>query len=34
MPRADTNALNAHLAEIGRTVDPGAHAVVILDQAG
>ena len=34
MPRADTHAMNAHLAEIGRTVDPGAHAVVILDQAG
>ena len=34
MPRADTNALNAHLAEIGRIVEPGAHAVVILDQAG
>ena len=34
MPRADTHAMNAHLAEIGLTVDPGAHAVVILDRAG
>jgi transposase len=24
----------AHLAEISKAVDPGAHAVVILDQAG
>ena len=34
MPRADTQALNAHLAEIARTVEPGAHALVMLDQAG
>ena len=34
MPRADTHAMNAHLAEIGLAVEPGAHAVVILDQAG
>ena len=34
MPRADTHALNAHLAEIGLAIDPGAHAVVILDRAG
>ena len=34
MPRADTRALNAHLAEIARTVEPGAHALVMLDQAG
>ena len=26
--------MNAHLEEISRTVDPGAHAVLILDQAG
>ncbi len=32
MPRADTEGLNAHLAEIARTVVPGAHAV--LDGAG
>ena len=34
MPRADTHAMNAHLAEIGLAVEPGAHAVVMLDQAG
>lgn len=34
MPRADTEGLNAHLAEIARTVAPGAHAVLILDGAG
>jgi hypothetical protein len=28
MPFADTAAMNAHLAEISRTVAPGAHAVV------
>jgi len=26
--------MNEHLKEISRTVDPGAHAVLILDQAG
>jgi hypothetical protein len=26
--------MTAHLAEISAMVDPGAHAVVILDQAG
>lgn len=26
--------MNAHLVEIGRTVDPGAHAVLMLDGAG
>ena len=34
MPRADTQALNAHLAEIAQTVEPGAHALVMLDRAG
>jgi len=34
MPRADTPAMSAHLAEIARTVAPGAHAVVVLDGAG
>jgi hypothetical protein len=34
MPFADTEAMNAHLAEIGRTVAPGAHAVLVLDGAG
>ena len=34
MPRADTHAMSAHLAEIGLAIDPGAHGVVILDRAG
>lgn len=34
MPFADTPAMNAHLAEIARTVVPGAHAVLVLDGAG
>jgi len=34
MPYADTPAMQAHLAEISTAVDPDAHAVVILDQAG
>ena len=34
LPLANTDAMNAHLAEIARTVAPGAHAVLILDGAG
>ena len=34
MPFADTYAMNDHLAEIARTVAPGAHAVLVLDGAG
>lgn len=34
MPFADTEAMNAHRAEIARTVAPGAHAVRVLDGAG
>ena len=34
MPRADTHAMSAHLAEISLAIDPGAHGVVILDRAG
>ena len=34
MPRCDTSAMNEHLKEISRIVDPGAHAVLILDGAG
>jgi len=34
MPWCDTDAMAAHLAEIGKAIDPGAHAVVIVDQAG
>ena len=34
MPRCDTAAMQWHLDEIATQVAPGAHAVVILDQAG
>ena len=34
MPHADTEAMNAHLAEISAEVAPGAHAVVVCDGAG
>ena len=34
LPCANAQAMNAHLAEIARTVAPGAHAVLILDGAG
>ncbi len=38
MPSANTDAMSAHLAEIGRHVSPGAHAilvlVLVLDRAG
>ena len=34
MPWCDTPAMTEHLAEISKAVDPGAHAVVILDRAG
>ena len=34
MPCVDTPAMAAHLAEISATVDAGAHAVLMLDQAG
>ena len=34
MPRADTEAMQKHLDEIAREVAEGAHALVILDQAG
>jgi hypothetical protein len=34
MPFADTNAMQAHLDEISRTVARGAHAVLLLDRAG
>ena len=34
MPRCDTHAMACHLAEISCAVAPGAHAVVLLDQAG
>ena len=34
MPWCDMQAMAAHLIEISAAVDPGAHAVVIIDQAG
>ena len=34
LPRRNTAAMALHLAEISRTVTPGAHAVLLLDQAG
>jgi transposase len=34
MPRCNTAAMTAHLAEISSAVATDAHAVVILDQAG
>ena len=33
MPRADTEAMQHHLDEIGRCAAPQTHAIVILDQA-
>jgi hypothetical protein len=34
LPRCTTPAMTLHLAEISQAVAPGAHAVVLLDQAG
>lgn len=34
LPFADTEAMQLHLDEIGRHVAPGAHAALLLDQAG
>ena len=34
MPEVNLEAMRAHLAEIGRRVRPGAHAVLVLDGAG
>jgi len=34
MPKCNTFAMNLHLKEIARNVAPGAHAVLLLDQAG
>ena len=33
-PACNTEAMNLHLAEIAQTVAPGAHAVLLVDQAG
>ena len=34
MPRCDTEAMNRHLAEIATQIAPGAHAAILVDQAG
>jgi putative transposase len=34
MPRCNIVAMNLHLAEISAAVTPGAHAILVLDQAG
>ncbi len=34
LPRCNTAAMTLHLREISATVAPGAHAIVIVDQAG
>ena len=34
LPRCTTEAMTLQLAEISRAVAPGAHALVLLDQAG
>ena len=33
MPYADTHAMNTHLAEISKTVEEGAHAILVADGA-
>jgi hypothetical protein len=34
LPFCNTEAMGLHLAEISKTVTPGAHAVLLVDQAG
>src|SRR6266576_3362638 len=34
LPRCNTAAMALHLAEISQAVEPGCHAVLLLDQAG
>jgi hypothetical protein len=34
MPRCNIKTMNLHLAEIATEIAPGAHAVLLLDQAG
>ena len=34
LPYCDTQAMATQLEEVSRAVDPGAHAVLMLDQAG
>ena len=34
LPHCNTAAMNLHLGEISMTIAPGAHAVLLVDQAG
>ena len=34
LPDVDTESMNRHLAEISRNVQPGSHAVILIDGAG
>ena len=34
LPRCDSRAMNLHLAEIAKEISPGAHAALLVDQAG
>src|SRR5262245_52736961 len=34
LPACNTEAMNLHLAEIAATVEPAAHAILLVDQAG
>ncbi len=34
LPACNTGAMNLHLVEIAKTVTPGGHAVLLVDQAG
>ena len=34
LPACNTEAMNLHLVEIAKTVTPGGHAVLLVDQAG
>jgi hypothetical protein len=34
LPMVDSEMMNLHLAEIGRNVTPGSHAVIVVDGAG
>lgn len=34
LPACNTEAMNLHLVEIAKTIAPGAHAVLLVDQAG
>jgi transposase len=34
LPACNSEAMNLHLAEIGKAVAPTAHAILLVDQAG